>query len=79
MNGVIGFGGLVVALSLVPACEGKTKPSDAPTPSAPSAPAVAVADDQLMTPADFEEKAAEEINSDNAEQELAKIEKEIGE
>jgi hypothetical protein len=64
---------------LLAGCESKSKSPDAPAPSASSAPAVAVADDQLTTPADFEEKAATEINADNAEQELANIEKEIGE
>ena len=79
MNAFIGLASLVAALTLVVACESKSKPSDTPAPSASAAPAAAVADDQLTTPADFEEKAATEINADNAEQELAEIEKEIGE
>jgi hypothetical protein len=79
MNGFIGLASLVAALSLLGACENKSKPSDTPAPSAPSAPVAAVADEQLSTPADFDEQAAKEIDSDNAEQELAKIEKEIAE
>ena len=79
MNCLTGLASLVAALTLLAACESKSKPSDTPAPSASSAPAAAVADDQLTTPEDFEEKAATEINADNAEQELAEIEKEIGE
>jgi hypothetical protein len=46
--------------------------SASPSPSAASA-------DDLATEADFEEEAENEIASDNMEDELAKIEKEVGE
>ncbi len=60
---------LTVGLS---ACQ-KSEPSS----SAPAASAQPVPDDQLATPADFEESAANEITPDNAEQKLGEIEKEI--
>ena len=54
------------------------KSSSEATP-APAASAAPVPDEQLMTPADFEDRVATEITPENAEQELDKIEKEIAE
>jgi hypothetical protein len=64
--------GLVMSCALaVGGCEAK-KQEAAPAPSA-----TAVADEQIATPAEFEESAAQEINEANAEEELAKLEKEV--
>ena len=63
---------MIVALA-VAGCEAKKQePAPAPAPSA-----APVSDDQIATSVDFEEKAAQEITEDNAEQELAKLEQEI--
>jgi len=61
---------MIVALA-AESCEAK-KQEAAPAPSA-----VAVSDDQIATSADFDETAAQEINEDNAEQEMAKLEQEV--
>jgi len=63
---------VVIGLALA-GCEGKKE--EAAPAEAPSA--VAVPDDQIATAADFEDKAAQEINEGNAEQELAKLEQEV--
>lgn len=68
--GLVLVGALALALA---ACEQKKQEA------APAAAAAPVPDDQIATPADFDEKAATEITEDNAEQELAKLEKEISE
>jgi len=59
---------------LMSACQ-KSEPSS----SAPAASAAPVPDDQLATPADFDESAANEITPENAEQKLGEIEKQIAE
>ena len=68
-------------LGLVTACQ--KKPADtnaaasaAPASAAPAAPAAPAGDD-LATPEDFEQQALDEINPQNLEQELDKLEKEI--
>jgi hypothetical protein len=73
MSSFIRWGLVMAGAVALAACEDK-KPEAAP--SASSAP---VPDDQIATSADFEEKAAQEITADNAEQELGKLEKEISE
>ena len=71
MSSRIGCGfAMIVALALA-GCEAK-KQEPAPPPSA-----APVSDDQIATSVDFEEKAAQEITEDNADQELAKLEQEI--
>jgi len=65
-----------IALLVVGSVAGCQKSSGEAAP-APAASAAPVPDEQLMTPADFEDKAAAEITPENAESELDKLEKEI--
>lgn len=73
------YGSLLIAALALAACQEKSQGS-APAVSAAPAASVApaqVADDQIAIPADFEEQAAKEINEDNADQELSKLEQEV--
>jgi uncharacterized lipoprotein YbaY len=64
---------------LVGASVGACQKSSGEATPAPAASAAPVPDEQLMTPADFEDRVATEITPENAEQELDKLEKEIAE
>lgn len=71
---------LVMGALALAACQ--EKKNEAAASAVAAAPAVSaapaqVADDQIATPADFEEEAAKEINEDNADQELSKLEQEV--
>jgi hypothetical protein len=74
MNTMTRLGLVFAATAALAGCDPK-KQETAPAPSATAR----VSDEQIATPADFEEQAATEITEDNVEQELAKVEKEISE
>jgi len=73
------YGALMLGVLTLAGCEEKNQGSAPATTSAPVASAVPaqVGDDDIAVPEDFEDQAASEINDDNAEQELSKLDQEV--
>jgi hypothetical protein len=73
------YGALMLGVLTLAGCEEKNQGSSLEATSAPVASAVQaqVGDDGIAVPEDFEDQAASEINDDNAEQELSKLEQEV--
>jgi hypothetical protein len=66
----------LVVLAFTGCKKAETEPP--PLPSASAAPAAAPAIAEVPTPEDFEQQAIDQINPQNMETELDKLEKEIG-
>jgi hypothetical protein len=67
----------LAVLVLVVGCN-KEAPAPAPAPSAAASAAPAPAATDIPTPEDFEQAALDQINPQNMEQELDKLEKDVG-
>ena len=80
MNRLIRHAALVIGAVALIACESKPETDTTTATPTVAAPLPApVPDEQIATAADFEATAAEEITEENAEVELAKLEKEVSE
>ena len=70
----------MIGVLILAGCEEKNQGAPpAATSAAPvaSAAPAQVADESIAVPEDFEDQAASEINDDNADQELSKLEQEV--